>query len=886
MVRTSLVASLLAAAASTLAADSKPKAGKTLLEGAYIIELKQGHDASVFEQSLADHGKTRMKLQYDLFNGVSVQLHDLSTAKQKVAELAAMPEVVAVHPVELYPMPNPRIDWIADEAHSPEQATLVSRAVEGQDTFSPHVMTQVYKLRAKGITGQGVKVAVIDTGIDYLHPALGGCFGKDCLVSFGTDLVGDAYTGANTPQPGKNPMDCAGHGTHVAGIVAAQENIFNFTGTAPGVTLGAYRVFGCHGSAGNDVLIAAFNQAYQDGANIITSSVGEPNGWAEEPWSATVSRIVDKGVPCVISAGNEGDQGLFYASAAANGRHVAGIASYDNVVTPTLYSLSKYQIDNGPEQTFGYMPDEIANWDGVNLPLWASSLDPTVKEDACKPFPANTPDLSKYIVLIRRGTCTFDEKVKNAVAKGAKNVLIYNNVAGGAEEMGVDVKPLNAVSMIEAGTGETFIKALKDGQKVTLKMVGSAKAVKSLQVVNNTASGGAVSTYSTWGPTWEMDTKPQFGAVGGNVLSTWPRAKGSYAVLSGTSMSCPQAAGVLALIRQVRGPLDPQVMFNLLSGNANPQLFNDGTKFYDFLAPVPQQGAGLIQAYDAAYATTLLSPSSLSFNDTDHFAKNLEFTLQNTDTKPATYKVTHVPTITMYTLPKNGSIYPDLFPNDAVHAAATLHFSEASITLRGGESKNITVSAIPPEGVDAKRLALWSGYITINGTDGASLSLPYQGLTGSLHQHTVLAPSDTYISSSKDKTKPLPAPVGNNVTFVLPGPGNAGVNDTLPQLNAKLALGSPQIRVYAVPLTPDPTNQTVTTEVWGVKTIGQIKGAPSMWNSRGLNNFPWDGSLTSGSYAAPGTYKFVVGALRIFGDENKKEDWDLSTSPVLTIKYL
>ncbi|KAG5952601.1 hypothetical protein E4U57_005974, partial [Claviceps arundinis] len=137
-------------------------------------------------------------------------------------------------------------------------------------------MTQVDKLKAKGITGKGIKVAVIDNGVDYLHPALGGCYGKDCLVSFGHDSVDDAYNGTNTPVPGEDPMDCRGHGSHVAGIVAAQNNTYGFTGTAPGVSLSAYRIFGCNGPGGNDVLIVTFNKTYQDGVDIITASVGGP----------------------------------------------------------------------------------------------------------------------------------------------------------------------------------------------------------------------------------------------------------------------------------------------------------------------------------------------------------------------------------------------------------------------------------------------------------------------------------------------------------------------------------------------------------------------------------------------------------------------------------
>ncbi|KAG6268493.1 hypothetical protein E4U49_007240 [Claviceps purpurea] len=879
MVRTYILASLLAAAASSLAADPEPTLAKSVqVPGAYIFELEDGQDVSAFEKSMADDGKTRMKLEFELFNGLSFQLHDLKTDKEKLAKYAAMPAVKAVHPVIVYDIPKPKIEWIAPNGSSFQNSGLASRAEGGPDTFSPHVMTQVDILRAKGITGKGIKVAVIDSGIDYLHPALGGCYGKGCLVSFGHDFVGDAYTGTNTPVPGENPMDCLGHGTHVAGIIAAQNNSFGFTGTAPGVSLGAYRAWGCVGGSGNDVLIAAFNKAYQDGADIITASLGGPSGWVGDPLAVTVSRIVDKGVPCVVAIGNSGKMGIFYAASPANGQHVSAIASFDSAQAPYFLIVSKYQIDNGPEQSFGHRHTRLRNWYNVSLPAWASSLDPTIKNDACAPFPANTPDLSKFIVLIRRGTCDLSDKIQHAIDKGAKYVLIYNDAPGTSE---IDLGPIGlgavtAVSMIDDKTGETFIKALKDGKKLTLKMVGPDSNVEQwVGTDDNTNTGGAVSTLSSWGPTFEMDTKPQYGAIGGYVLSTYPRSAGSYAIFSGTSMACPQAAGIIALIRQVRGAITPQQIQDLLSSNANPQLFNDGTKFYDYLAPVPQQGAGLLQAYDAAYSTALLSPSGLSFNDTAHFTKSLNFTLRNTDKGREKYKITHMPAITMYTLGKN-SIYVQPFPNEVVHAAATLKFSETIFTLRGGETKTIEVSATAPEGLDAKRLALWSGYIAINGSEGASLSLPYQGLTGSLHEHVVLGSNDTWISN-------FPSP--SNTTFILPKPGTPGPTYLQPQLTVNLALGSPMMRADIVPLGPDPKNETLMQEVLGVKTIGQPQSFPALWNPRGQKDFHWDGLLDSGSYAPAGTYKFVVRALRINGDAKKKEEWDMSTTSAFSIQY-
>ena len=117
-----------------------------------------------------------------------------------------------------------------------------------------------------GYTGRGVHVAVIDSGIDYDHPDLGGCFGPGCRVTNGYDFVGDDYdeeesdpTWQPVPHPDADPDDCVGHGTHVAGIIGANGGV---RGVAPDVTFGAYRVFGCTGATSDR------RDARRDGARL------------------------------------------------------------------------------------------------------------------------------------------------------------------------------------------------------------------------------------------------------------------------------------------------------------------------------------------------------------------------------------------------------------------------------------------------------------------------------------------------------------------------------------------------------------------------------------------------------------------------------------------
>lgn len=374
-------------------------------------------------------------MTYSLFNGTSFHLKDLVGATDIISRIAAMPAVKQIWPINLYSRPNDTL--VSGGRFTPSAgstSTMKKRQtpfVNSTDTFSPHVMTQVDKLHAKGFNGTGVKIGIVDTGVDYLHPALGGCFGPTpgCVVQYGHDLVGDDFYGSNAPDPDADPYDpCDGHGTHVTGIIAAQPNEYNFTGAAFGATIGMYRVFGCGGHTAEDVLIAAFNAAYEDGSDIISSSIGGISGWSENPWSSAVQRIVDKGVPCTLSAGNYGALGLFTASSAADGKGVTSVASFDNIITPVLLVEGVYTTANSSAATpFGWQTAYPPFETNISQPLWAVSDNATNAADACYDLPTDTPDLSSYIILIRRGGCPYTTKARNVAKYGASNILFYAN---------------------------------------------------------------------------------------------------------------------------------------------------------------------------------------------------------------------------------------------------------------------------------------------------------------------------------------------------------------------------------------------------------------------------------------------------------------------------
>jgi minor extracellular serine protease Vpr len=194
-------------------------------------------------------------------------------------------------------------------------------------------------------------VGIIDTGIDYTHPAFGSCTkigSEGCTVQFGYDFVGDSYNGAGTPQPDDDPMDeCVGHGTHVAGILAGKD--VNVVGVAPNVQLGIYRVFGCTGGTTPDLLIAAMKRAYADGMDIISMSLGGDAGFTDSPESMVVEELTKKGVIFSIAVGNSGKEGVWMAANPSVASSATAVTSFDS----SQGVRRTFTIKNGKEIIYG-----------------------------------------------------------------------------------------------------------------------------------------------------------------------------------------------------------------------------------------------------------------------------------------------------------------------------------------------------------------------------------------------------------------------------------------------------------------------------------------------------------------------------------------------------
>ncbi|RYP63693.1 hypothetical protein DL771_009149 [Monosporascus sp. 5C6A] len=864
--------------------DAIAGAEPSVVPGAYIVEFEDNDDVRSFYGDLRSQNmeaEPRMDLSYSLFKGCSFQLKNTSGVEVAAQIISEMPKIRKMWPVRIREIPKDELVWAGNAEAA--RSSLRKREEPGNGTYAPHVMTQVDKLRAEGFTGAGIRIGVVDTGVDYNHPALGGCFGEGCLIGYGTDLVGDGYNGGNAPIPDPDPHDhCEGHGTHVAG--AAQENELGFTGAAPGVTLGMYRVFGCTGGTSDDVLMAAFNQAFEDGSDIITASIGSASGWSEDPWAVLAQRIVEAGVPVTIAAGNSGSQGLFFASAAANGKKVTAVASVDNTETPYVLSGATFRTGNGSAESFRWK-DGFQRYGNVSLPLWAVSNSTEVEDDACNPLPDDTPDLADYMVLIRETwRCLFHEQAENLAAKGARYIMVYRSVPDGPIVVDTgDVPEIVSVGMVTSEQGVEWVRLLNEGKRVTVDMVESSHAPTFLDFIPNTETGGLLSEYTSWGPTWEVDIKPQVAAPGGNILSTYLLDLGGYGVESGTSMSCPLVAAAYALVAEARGTLDPSTLERLFSSTASRKVWAEGSS--DRLAPVAQQGAGLIQVYDAAYATTILSVASISFNDTDNFVPSTNFTIENLGSEEVTYELGHLEAVTMYTYNK-GELYPASYPNPIADAYATLEFSESKVTIPAGGSKEITVIPTPPSGLDEKLLPVYSGYITVNGTSGESLSIPYLGVVGSMYAApSVLDPDWVFVSNSSDYTRPK---VVENTVFTIPYPTDPTgqpqiINASYPASHIQLNFGTALLRCDLVP--HNGSGNATAGDASKIAPIGSVTSFPIKYSSRTFYFTIFTGMLADGTVAPEGRYSFRARALKIFGDAAKEEDYETIETVAFEIVY-
>ncbi len=822
--------------------DETPTAWLVELSGRPKIE--GGTDASVkadkdnFRALAQANGvKFRERFEYsELWNGLSVQ----ATATE-AAKLRGIPGVKAVWPVLTVTAPEP-----------------VSGGSE-TDMFTAITQTQVnIAQNTLGLNGRGVKVGIIDTGIDLEHPDFAG------RIRYGFDFVGDAYNAGdpnnNTPIPQPGPGtrpggdDCNGHGTHVAGIVGANGTV---KGVAPEVTLGAYRVFGCEGSSSSDVIIAALEKAYKDGMDVVNMSLGAAFQWPQYPTAVVSNRLVKKGVVVVASAGNSGANGAFSLGAPGVGEDVIGVASYDNVaVFLNFFTISPDNL------AIGYGPASGAPTPPTSgsLPM-ARTGTPTTANDACNPLPAGS--LTGRAVLIRRGTCTFYQKAFNAQQAGAAAVVLYNNTPG-------------RFSPTVSGTPAITIPvvAISDTEGVLINNRLAAGSV-TLTWTNQSGSfpnptGNLISSFSSIGLSPDLTLKPDLGAPGGLIYSTYPLEKGAFATLSGTSMSSPHVAGTVALYLQARPGTPASEMRTILQNTAEPKPWS-GNPALGFLDYVHRQGAGMVQIVDAIQSTTRVIPGKLSLGEVESGSVTRTLTVRNLGSASETYTFSHTPALST-----NGT-----FTVTTLTGFANVAFSSPSVSVPAGGSASVSVTITPNPGLADR--SQFGGYIVVRNSEGATVArVPYAGLKGDYQSIQALAPAQFGFPW-------LARLVGTNYVRLTDPSTFTLQNGDIPYFLIHLDHPVAKLQFEVLDAVSRRPVHPVFNKFVDLEYVGRNSTATGFfaisWDGTRIHSNMDNGNGDNSLFKTVpnGSYVVRIRALKALGNENNPAHWESWTSPVITI---
>ena len=538
-----------------------------------------------------------------------------------------------------------------------------------------------------GYTGAGMRIAVIDTGLDLDHPSFAEAPEnpsltmeevEEVITSLNASKLYRGLTAQRVYRSEKVPYafnyvdetldvthdnDNQGdHGTHVAGIAAANHiETTEVVGVAPDAQLLIMKVFGSNGGAYFDDILAALEDCYVLNADVVNMSLGTPAGFSSVSSyiDGIFSRILDSDMVVAVAAGNSAsaasmngygtdrnlttdpDNGIVSSPATYVGS--TSVASVENATIRFQY----VELENGEKVPYNDVaatsitslywadPQHLAEY--VMIPGAGTEADfegfgPSMTEDGNKRFTS--------IAVIQRGSIDFTAKQSNAKKAGFDACFVYDNVEGDFVNM-VDGGFLPNAFLTKAG-GEALKAAADENGRGILYL-------KDTDETQTLASGvaGQMSGFSSWGVSPDLQLNPEITAPGGNIYSTL--TNGHYGTMSGTSMASPQVAGMSALVLQylhkTYGDMKPDQMHtvaeSLLMSTAVPVL-EEGNVPYS----PRKQGAGSANVLNAVTSPVYLTVEGaqeqtpkVSFGDDDERTGVYRFSFQmnNLTDRPQTY---------------------------------------------------------------------------------------------------------------------------------------------------------------------------------------------------------------------------------------------------------
>ncbi|PEJ57506.1 hypothetical protein CN692_12570 [Bacillus sp. AFS002410] len=581
--------------------------GTTLSETDAQAKVDASHETfnqdlkTIFSKELKEKKNPyKIKRSYKkTFNGVSMTL-----PANKVKSLLKSNAVQAV--------------WSDLKVQLDDPTTKVQGSGEQGPTHNMVTFPGVEKLHEEGYTGKGVKIGILDTGIDYNHPDLKGAFkGGYDFVDNDNDPMETSYADwQKSGQPESNGSEAyyTEHGTHVAGIIAGQgKNNADYavTGVAPDADIYAYRVLGAYGSGQTSAILAGIDKAVADGMDIISMSLGANYNDPLYPTAIAVNNAVLAGVTAVVAAGNSGNK-MYTLGSPGNAPLAITVGASDTSVTIPTYTATAHPSTGDLSANLKLAAqgntDNLADLQGQTLKLvnvGAGADTSYYKRDANGNLTIPR-DVNGKIVIAKRGSFGIADIVNTAKKHGAKAVIL-TNADGDALQ---DVFLGNTFGYIP-----TFLINSSQGNAIASKLPLTTAMLDSTidftfgnmsQIVT---TGNKLADFSSRGPSRVLyDIKPEVTAPGVSVFSTVPAYmhkdnngnaltdyQNAYERLSGTSMATPNVSGVAALLKQAHPDMTPADIKASLMNTADP--LNDKYSVYEV-------GAGLVNPYKAVHAQT------------------------------------------------------------------------------------------------------------------------------------------------------------------------------------------------------------------------------------------------------------------------------------------
>jgi minor extracellular serine protease Vpr len=580
--------------------------------------------------------------------------------------------------------------------------------------------------------------------------------------------------------------------------------------------------------------------ALADNMDVLNMSIGAAFQWPQYPTGKASDMLVNRGMVVVASIGNSGASGVYSASAPGLGHKVIGVASYDNSHINAL----TFNVNPG-EQQVAYLP-------------LATTPDPPTEGDSpevvfvgrgcLSPFDPYLADPAGKVALIVRGDCTFQEKYQRAADAGAAGVVIHNNVTGLFAGGGVTPRDDIFGVGISLADGQHIRSLLDDGEEVTLTWTD-------VRVDALNPTGGLISSFSSYGLSPDLTLKPDIGAPGGLIRSTYPLALGGYATVSGTSMSSPHVAGAVALLLEAYPRTPSQAVRGILQNSADPK-FWWGNPGLGFLDNVHRQGAGMVKIDKAIKATTKVEPGKLELGESEAGPATRTLWVYNNSSQAVTYNLSHSPALST-----GGSTFtPSFFTG-----FASVEFSNSSLTVPAGGSASFEVTITANPGLPDR--SQYGGYIVVDSDEG-TYRVPYAGFKGDYQSILVLNPAASPFGN------PILRP---SLTF---GPSvPVKFNPDVGEVAWFLVHLDHQVRLLRMTVKDAHTGKN-----WYRALELEYVGRNS--TPTAFFALPWDGITTMGnqSVVVPnGDYIVILEVLKALGDSSNPNHWESWTSPVITI---